>query len=66
MNISIITERGAFFNLNIDLSTATVSAEFYVKKIEQRARTIAKERITRINAILTDTCDTILKAERVL
>jgi hypothetical protein len=36
INIVIIIERGAFYYKNIDLSTATVNAKFYVKKIENR------------------------------
>jgi hypothetical protein len=34
INISIITERGAFYYKNINLDTIAVIAEFYTKKIK--------------------------------
>jgi hypothetical protein len=42
MNISITTERGAFYNENIDLGAITVSAEFCIEKIKQQALSIIK------------------------
>jgi hypothetical protein len=66
MNISITTERGAFYYKNIDLGATTVNAEFCAKKIEQQARSITKEQLKRINSISTDTCDTILKTAHLL
>jgi hypothetical protein len=66
MNISIITERGVFYHKNMDLSSASVTAEFCAEKIEQEARLIIKEELERINSILIDTCDTMLKNVRLL
>jgi hypothetical protein len=66
MNIFITTERGAFYYKNIDLGTIAVTAEFYVEKIEQQARLITKGQLERINFILIDTCDIMLKSARLL
>ena len=37
MNISITTEKGAFYDQNFDLDAAIVNTEFYVEKIIERA-----------------------------
>jgi hypothetical protein len=66
MNISVTTERGAFYYENIDLSAASVTAEFCAEKIEQETRLITKGQLTRINSISTDTCGTMLKTARLL
>jgi hypothetical protein len=66
INISITTERGAFYYENINLGTTSVTAEFYTEKIEQQIRSITKGQPKRINYISTDTCDTILKTGRLL
>jgi Protein of unknown function (DUF 659) len=66
MNISITTERGAFYHENIDLGAQAVTAEFCAEKIEQQARLITKGQLGRINSISTDTCDTMLKTARLL
>ena len=66
MTIAVTTERGAFYNQNIDIGAATASGEWCAGQIEERAKTITKGRIIRINAISTDTCDTMLKTARLL
>jgi Protein of unknown function (DUF 659) len=66
MNISITTERGAFYHENIDLGATTVSAKFCAEKIKQEALSITKGQLQRINSISTDTCDTMLKTARLL
>jgi hypothetical protein len=66
MNISITIERGAFYNKNINLGAATVSAEFCAEKINQQALLITKGQLQRINSISTDIYDTILKTARFL
>jgi hypothetical protein len=66
MNISITTERGAFYHENIDLGATIVSAEFCAEKIEQETRLITKGQLQRINSISTDICDTMFKAARLL
>jgi hypothetical protein len=66
MNISITTERGAFYHKNIDLGANKVSAEFCAERIEQEAQLITKGQLQRINSISTDTCDTMFKAARLL
>jgi hypothetical protein len=57
MNISITTERGAFYYKNIDLGFITVTAEFCTEKIEQQARLITKGELERINSILINIYD---------
>jgi hypothetical protein len=66
MNIFITTERGAFYYENIDLGFTAVTAEFCTEKIEQQVRLMTKGELERINSISTDTCDTMLKAARLL
>lgn len=66
MNISVTTERGAFYHENIDLGTATVNAEFCVEQIKERALLITKGQLERINSVSTDTCETMLKTARLL
>ena len=43
MNISITTERGAFYHENINLGAIAVTAEFCAEKIEQQTRLITKD-----------------------
>lgn len=66
MNIAVTTERGAFYNQNLDIGADTASAEYCAEKIEQRCQLITKGRLNRINSISTDTCDTMLKTARLL
>jgi hypothetical protein len=66
MNISVTTERGAFYHENIDLGAKAVTAEFCAEKIEQQIQSITKGRPKRINSISTDTCDTMRKTARLL
>jgi hypothetical protein len=66
INIFIITERGVFYYKNINLNTIAITAEFYTEKIKQRTRLITKGQLKRINFILTDICDTMLKTARLL
>jgi hypothetical protein len=42
MNIAITTDRGAFYDQNIDIGAIKVTAEFCVDQIEQRAQVITK------------------------
>jgi hypothetical protein len=66
MNISVTTERGAFFVENIDLGAATVTAEYCTQLIEQRAQVITKGRLGHINSISTDTGGAMPKTARLL
>jgi hypothetical protein len=66
INISITTERGAFCYKNINLGVTAVTVKYYAEKIKQEIRSITKGQPKRINSILTDTCDTILKTARLL
>ena len=66
MNISVTTERGAFYYENIYLDARAVTAEFCAEKIKQQARLITKGQLKCINSISTDTCDTMLKTARLL
>ena len=66
MNIAIITDRGAFYDQNIDIGAMKATAEFCVDKIGQRAQVITKGQLQRINSISTDTCGTMLKTARLL
>jgi hypothetical protein len=61
MNVDVTTERGAFYDQNINIRAAKASAEFCIKQITKRAQNIIKERINRIGSILINTCGTILK-----
>jgi hypothetical protein len=66
MNISVTTERGAFYYKNINLGATAVTAEFCAKKIKEQTRLIIKRQSKCINSILTNTYDTILKTARLL
>jgi hypothetical protein len=66
MNVAVITERGAFYDQNIDIRTAKVSTEFCIKQITKRAQDIVKGRMNRIGSISTDTCNTMLKTAQLL
>jgi len=66
MNIAIITDRGAFYDQNVDIGAAKATAEFCFEKIEQRAQAITKGQLQRINSISTDTCGTMLKTARLV
>ena len=66
MNISVTTERGAFFVENIDLGAATVTAEYCTQLIEQRAQVITKGQLGHINSISTDTGGAMPKTARLL
>jgi hypothetical protein len=66
MNIAVTTERGAFYDQNLDIGAATASGEWCAEQIVERAKIITKGRIIHINAISTDTCDIMLKTARIL
>ena len=59
MNIAITIEQGAFYDSTIALGAATVGAEFCTEIIEKRLQVITKGKMKRVNALSTDTCDTM-------
>jgi len=66
MNLSLTTEKGAFFDSNIDLGAATVSAEFCADLAEKRLQTVTRGKMSRVNSFCTDTCSPMLSALRQL
>ena len=63
MNLSLITEKGAFFDSSIDRGTATVSAEFCADLAEKRLQTVTRGKMSRVNSFCTDTCSPMLSAQ---
>lgn len=66
MNIALIIPRGAFYYENIDLGARTISTEYCADIVEKKLQEITKGRMDRVNSILTDTCDTMLKTAHIL
>jgi hypothetical protein len=66
MNLSLSTEKGAFFDSNIDLGAATVSAKFCADLAEKRLQIITRGKMSRVNSLYTDICSPILSTLRQL
>lgn len=66
LNITISTRQGIFYYLNLVLPPETMSSQVTTEIVYKALLSISKNRISRINAISTDTCPTMQSIWRLL